>query len=128
MTKKKFIGYGIVFVIGLGLVVSIDYLHSSRGVYVSIANNTQGTLKHVDIAYTGGVIQIAAVEPKTSFGRRINPDSESHLELEWIDSSGVKHSHAVDVYFEHDYRGRIEITVEPADSVSVTDKTRISWY
>lgn len=125
MTGKKLIGYGMVSVVVVGLVASIAYLYLTRGVYVRVTNNTQNALQDVDITYTGGAIRIATLKPKTSYGRRINPAGESHLELAWLDSSGTKRSHTVNVYFEHGYRGSIKIVVESDNRISVTDKIRI---
>ena len=61
------------------------------------------------------------LKPKASFSRRINPSSESDLVVEWIDPSGQTYSSTVDVHFEHNFRGRIEITVEPDNTIRWTD-------
>ena len=53
-------------------------------------------------------------------------NGESHLELEWYEPSGVKQSHTIDVYFEHNYRGSVEIAVNPDNRVSWTDKIRLT--
>lgn len=122
MNKRKLVSCGIV--LSVALVLATGYFYWTRGVYVSVNNNTQSTLKNMDITYHGGVIQIATLEPKMSYGRYINPIGESDLTLEWFDSMGAKHSHMIEVYIEHNYAGSVEITVEPDNTVSVMDKVR----
>ena len=123
MNKRKLVSCGIVLLVALALLISTGH-YWTRGVYISITNSTQSTLKRVDITCHGGVIHIAALEPTMSYGRYINPTHGTDLTLEWIDSMGVKHSHTVGVYMERNYVGSVEITVEPDNRVSVTDKIR----
>ena len=125
MNKRKLVS--CVIVLSVALALATGYFYWTRGVYVSVNNNTQSTLKNLTITYQSGVIQIAALEPKMSYGRYINPIGESGLTLEWFDSLGAKHSHMnIEVYFEHNYAGSVEITVEPDNRVSVTDKVRVT--
>jgi hypothetical protein len=124
MTRRKRIVYGIALMVFVGMMASVGYLHATRGVYVRVTNDTQSTLKHIDITYTGGVVHTTVLEPKASYGRRVNPAGESALKLEWLDSAGAKHSHWIDVYLEHDYRGTVEITVESDGRVSVIDRIK----
>jgi hypothetical protein len=127
MFNRKFAKHpDIVIFIVVGILVFIGYLYQRKGVYVSITNNTQTFLKDVGVTYTGGTVRIKGLKPHESYGKRINPNGESHLELEWYESSGVKQSHTVDVYFEHNYRGSIEISIDPDNRVSWTDKTRLT--
>jgi len=128
MNKRKLVNRRIVLLAVFVLLIAVGYLYCKRGVYVSITNNTKSTLKEVDIAYEVGVIQIDALEPKMSYGRYINPTYSTGLTLKWCDSSGVKHSHDIGVYLQHNYSGSVEITVESDNSVVVTDKVRsLPW-
>jgi hypothetical protein len=122
MPKRKSISYLIAVFVAVGMLTSIGYRYWTRGVYINITNTTQNVLKDINIAYTGGVIHIANLESKTSYGQYINPTSESHLELEWLDSSGAKQSQEIGVYFEHNYAGSIEITIDPNNIVSWSHK------
>jgi len=107
----------------LGALILIGYYYGTSGVYVRITNNTQNPLAQVRVTYTGGTADIGVLMPKTSYGRRINPDGESHLELEWVDSSGERRSYS-NGYFEHNYRGRIDIVVEPNSDPTWIDNSR----
>jgi hypothetical protein len=122
MSERKLVSYGAVLWIALGLLMVTGYFYWTRGVYVRITNNTQSILKHIDIAYSVGVVHIAALEPKASCGRYVNPTGgDSGLKLEWIDSSGTKQSHRIDVYLEHNYSRSVEIAVDPNNEVSWID-------
>ena len=125
MTERKMAGWWMVLLGAIGLLLLLVYIYWSKGVYVSIINNTQKVLEKVSIAYTGGTINIEKLEPHTSYGQYVNPASESHLELEWFEPSGVKQSHKIDVYFEHNYSGSIEITVDPNNRISWISKVRV---
>jgi hypothetical protein len=125
MSKRKLASCGIVLLVALVLLTAIGHFFWTRGVYVSITNNTQDTLKHMNIVYRSGVIHIAELEPKTSCGRYVNPTCESDLTLEWLDSSGAKHSHGVDTYLDPNYAGSVKITLKPDNKISVTQKVRV---
>lgn len=125
MSKKGLIGWGILGLVVFGPSFAVGYRHWTAGVYVEITNNTDSPLTQIAITYTGGVVRIAELKPKTSSGRRVNPRGESHLVVEWVDSLGHRHSQRVDVYFETNYRGRIDITVEPDNTIVWTDVIRL---
>ena len=124
MNKRKLVSCGIVLSVVLALLIATEHFYRTRGVYVSVNNNTQSTLKNVVITYThaGGVIQIVALDPKMSYGKYIKPPHPGELTLEWSDSMGAKHSHMIEVYIEQGYAGSVEITVEPDNRVSATGK------
>ena len=106
----------------------IGYLYWSKGVYVSITNNTKDILTNITVSYTGGCIRIARLEPKKLYRQRVHPAGESDLELKWLDSLGVKQSRKIDVYFESNYyNGNIEITINPNNRISVENTVDISF-
>jgi len=125
MSKRSLAGWGILGLVVLGPSFAVGYHHWTAGVYVEITNDTDSPLTQIAITYTGGVVRIPELKPKTSYGRRINPDGDSHLVVEWVDSVGQRHSHYVDVYFEHKYRGRIDISVESGNMIRWTDTTKL---
>jgi len=125
MSKRKLVSCWIAIFVAIGLFISIGYHYWTRGVYISITNNTQDVFKVINISYTGGIIRIAKLEPKTSYGQRINPIGESGLKLGWLDSSGVKQSQKIEVYFEHNYTGSVGIMIEAGNRVSVTNRIRL---
>ena len=123
LSKKKLLIYTLLSIV-IGLLLLAGYFYWTWGVYVAITNNTDSVLKNIQISYTGGKIDIEKMGPYSSYGQYVNPTGESHLELEWHDSSGTRQSSTIEVYFEHNYTGSIKITVDPNNQVSWASKTR----
>ena len=124
MTKKRQIIYWLTVFVIVGFLGLGGYHYLTRGIRVSITNNTNSVLKDVEISYTGGVVHITKLRPNELYSTYINPTGESHLELKWLEPSGKKHFHRIDVYFECDYTGSVTITVDPGYKVSWSDKIR----
>lgn len=124
MLQRRLLGYGVALLAGVVLVVVAGHFYWTKGVYVSVTNNTQGTLKQIEIVCTGGVVRIATLEPMASCTRYINPAGRSILRLGWVDSSGAKRSHGLDTYLDPNYSGIVKIAFEPGDRMSVTQKVR----
>ena len=95
----------------------------TSGVTVSVINATGGEVTNVQIEFTGGSKSF----PKLKFGEsleiRVNPDGESDLVVRFADSSGKQFSANDIVYFEHNYRGTIHITIGPDGKVTSKDMT-----
>ncbi len=130
MSRRKLVSYIVLLLVALGLLTPIGYLFltRTRGVYLAATNNTSETLGPVEIIYTGGVIHIATLQPKTSYGRRVNPVGESWVKVKWVDSTGNEHSRATNVYIEPNYRGSLEIVIGPGNTVSWINKTRPYFF
>ena len=128
LSRKKLLSYLLILSIVIGLSLLTGYFYWTRGIYVAITNNTDSVLKNINIFYTGGVINIEELEPNNSYDKYINPTGESDLELEWNDSSRTRQSSTIDVYFEPNYSGSVEITIDPNNQVSCKDKTRIRLF
>ena len=124
MTRKKLIGYAVVLAAILGPAATMAYLHSTRGVCISLTNNTQSVLQQMEIAYTGGVIRIATLEPQASYACHVNLTGESILRLGWFDASDGRHFYMLDTYLDPDYAGSVKIVWEPNNRMSVTQKVR----
>jgi len=123
--QRWWVGWGVLGLAVLGLAAVAGYWRWTAGVYVEITNRTGGAVTQVDIAYTGGFVRILELKPNASYGRRVNPDGESHLELVWIDPGGQKRSEKLGLYFERNYRGRVDFTVQPDGTISWTDRISI---
>lgn len=123
--QEWWIGRGALGLAVLTLAAGIGYWRWTAGVYVEITNSTGGPLTQVGITYTGGVVGIPELKPNASFGLLINPKGESHLELAWTDAGGQKRSEKLDLYFDRNHRGRVDITVRPDGTISWTDRISI---
>ena len=108
------------------LLIAAGYFFWTRGVCVSITNNTQNVITRIKITYRGGVVHIATLEPATSSGRYVNPATPSGLQLEWLDSSGARHSRNIGGYLERNYAGSLQMIIEPDNRVLVINKVRLT--
>jgi hypothetical protein len=106
------------------LLIAAGYFFWTRGVYVSITNNTQNVITRIKITYWSGAVHIATLEPATSYGRYVNPAAESGLQLEWLDSSGARHSRNMGGYLERNSAGSVQMIIEPDNRVLVINKVR----
>jgi hypothetical protein len=107
---------------GIGLVSCNSW---STGVTVIVNNATGGGITNLKIKFTGGSKSSEKLDAAKSLETKINPNSESHIDLEFEDASGKRHSAKVDVYIEHNYSGTIRVTLEPDGKVTWKDETRV---
>ena len=108
-------------VVGTGLV---SYKLLDAGVTVTVKNASGGEITNLQIKFTGGSKSSPKLKPAEFFETKVNPNGESHLVVEFADSSGKQHSAKVDVYFEHNYSGTIHVTLEPDGKVTWKDGTK----
>jgi hypothetical protein len=120
MVKRHILIGAIVLLLIGGLVVLLSDLCSKAGVYVTVVNNTPGNITDVNIAYTGGVIHIAALESKASCSKWVSPAGDSGMDIDWVDPSEVRRSGKIDVYLTRYSGGTMVVTLAPDNSVSWT--------
>lgn len=109
-------------VAGIGLV---SCKPSGAGVTVIVINTSGGEITNLQIKFTGGSKSSPKLKPAESFETKVNPNGESHIDVEFSDSSGKRHSAKVDVYLERNYSGTIRITLEPGGKVTWKDETKV---
>ena len=61
---------------------------------------------------TGASYQLGDIGPGESATARVNPTSESHLEVEFTDRDGQSQRLHADGYFEPGYRGMIRVEIK----------------
>ena len=106
--------------LSLGIISLIAVIkYRSQGVEVLLINDGLRPIKQVKIVFTGGTSYIPQLSSKSQYKIYVNPTSESHLNVEFVDSNGLSHREMVDVYFERNYRGKIIIKID--------DKGRTNW-
>ncbi len=115
-------GFASVALLAVGLVACKA---GSRGVTVMVNNASGGEITNLQVKFTGGSKSSPKLKPAESFETKVNPSGESHLVVEFVDSSGKQHSVNVDVYFEHNYSGTIHVTIEPDGNVTWKDETKV---
>jgi hypothetical protein len=109
-------------VVGIGLV---SCKPSGAGVTVIVNNATGGDITNLQIKFLGGSKSSPKLKSAESFETKVNPNGESHLDVEFADSSGKRHSAKVDVYLERNYSGTIRVTLEPDGKVTWKDETKV---
>jgi len=82
------------------------------GVLVTVHNGTGEDLSDVTLAYTGGCVKLHTLRDGEHVSWRINPDADSHLELQFLDSTGRLHHRIIPCYIEHNYSGTLAIQIE----------------
>lgn len=116
----------VIFVTFVALVGLLSWQFMAGGVDVTLTNVTGGEISGLRITFTGGTTSAATVEAAGVFTTRVNPSGESHLIIEHVDSSGKQHTNVVDVYLEHNYRGKVHISIHTNGSLTWKDETK-SW-
>ena len=73
---------------------------------------------------TGASYQLGDIGPGESATARVNPTSESHLEVEFTDRDGQSQRLRADGYFEPRYRGTIRVEIKDGLIDKFEDNTR----
>jgi hypothetical protein len=100
---------------------------SSKGIAVTIENKSGHRVENVVLRYTGGTKEVKEIEDDTSWTGHIDPNGESHLEIDFIDQQNRKHHSKIDTYFEKGYQGMIIITIGQNGKVKFQDEVKIEY-
>ena len=84
---------------------------------MNIENASREIIHSIELAYTEGVKQCKSLEPNKNITFNIIPRGESHLEIKFMDSSGNMHFKNIDVYFERNYNGYVNVKIDEANGV-----------
>jgi hypothetical protein len=118
----KFIwsGVGILLIYILGVFVREQY-----GIAVVIRNASGQPLRQLRIKSEprGGGYDLGELSPQKKVRVFVKPGEESHLNLEYTDIVGVRHSELVVGYIEGGYCGKAEVNVLSRDKVASDEKS-----
>lgn len=92
------------------------------GVDVTVNNQGNEALQAVTVHVTGRSYDLGDIEPGAVKTARVNPTSESHVELEFTMAAGQRVRGKADSYFEAGYRGTIRIEVQGDKIVRIEDR------
>jgi hypothetical protein len=98
---------------------------AGAGVTVIVNNASDGEITNLQVKFTGGSKSSPALKSAESFQTKVNPSGSSDLVVEFTDSTGKQHSGKVDVYFERNYSGSIQVTIEPGGKLTWKDETKV---
>ena len=116
----------LLFDIGLLMVLLLSSC-SSKGIAVTIENKSGHKVKNIVLRYTGGEKEVKEIKNNTSWTGKINPNGESHLEIDFIYQQNSKHHSEIDTYFEEGYQGRLIITIGQNGEVKFQDDVKTGY-
>jgi hypothetical protein len=87
-------------------------VQSKSGVRVTIQNTGSSALKLVVLHVTGASYKLGDIAVGESVTMRVDPTSESHLEVEFTDIDGQVQRVNGGGYFESGYRGTIRVEIK----------------
>lgn len=97
---------------------------SNRGVSVIVKNETRYPMENTILEFTGGTKKIPKIEPGKSFTEYINPNGESSLTIKFNYNS-KQYTEKLDVYFETNYKGNINIHLLENGKISYNSNVTI---
>ena len=103
--------------------ISCEYLPGG-GVDVKITNASKGNVADLNVHFTGGLNVVPKLNSGEMCSLKVNPSAASHLTIAFVDSLGITRTNKIDVYFERNYRGVVDITINDGGSVSFTNRIK----
>lgn len=95
------------------------------GILISITNNSDLSVSSIRVLYSGGAYKIPELRAGETVKSRINPTSESHLEMEFVDEQQRDIKIVIDTYFERDYSGSFSIFINKNGKATWEDNITI---
>ena len=89
--------------------IGMTFLESPAGVEVILVNRSPSPMRDVVIHVTGASYRVGEIAIDQTVRHRVRAASESHLEIEFKDSSGELQREIVECYIEPNYSGSIEV-------------------
>ena len=126
MAKKKNRWWIVAIPVVLLIVIGVLLLRFRPGIQVTIQNNGSTTLRSVELHVTGASYQLGDIASGASATARVQPTSESSLEIEFSDSDGEVQRLDADGYFEAGYRGTIHVSIN--DGAIETNEQNIKLW
>ena len=114
MTKQKRRWWPLaipVAIILITLASGVVYQFRS-GIRVTVKNTGAAPLRSVVLHVTGASYNLGDIAPGDSATARVQPTSESDLEIEFADAEGQPQRLNAGGYFESGYRGTIRVTIK----------------
>ncbi len=96
------------------------------GIEVTIQNTGSSPMRSCVLHVTGASYNLGDIAPGDSANARVNPTSESGLEIEFTDPNGKVQRLNAGGYFESGYRGTIHVSIK--DGTIVTNQQDIKLW
>ncbi len=96
----------------VAIVIAIVAFQLRSGIRVTVENIGKTPLNSVVLHVTGASYNVGDIAPGESVTARVNPTSESHLEIEFTNADGKTQRVNAGGYFESGYRGTIRVEIK----------------
>ena len=112
------------------LLGAVTFLRPRPGIVVTVANHSASPVTNLVLTFNGGSNHFPMLSASSHLTTIVNPVGSSRLFAEYLDMAGNRHASTVDVYFEHNYRGHIALTIETNASLAwqVVDIALPYWH
>lgn len=109
--------------------VGVAALVASGGVSVVVQNKGLEIINNVKVHVTGNSYLIGSLAPGQAQKIRVTPKGESHVVIEFVDTSHNQHRIVAECYFEkRHYKGTITVDIAGNKVSRVDDKTELSLF
>ncbi|MCP5048515.1 MAG: hypothetical protein GY940_15200 [bacterium] len=115
------------YALALSLLI-LPLFHCSSGVILSFTNNSGQTLRDLEIFYTGGSVSVEKSVPGSTETFKVNPTSESHIEIQFKDQNNKTYKGNVGVYFESGYSGTLDMEIDSFREIKWRDNIKITGF
>lgn len=116
-------------ILGVVLIVVLYFTLFQKGITVVVNNDSSTEITEIKLKYTGDSIIVPVLSSKSSKKIRINATGESSLVLEFRDPNTKEiRIQDLDVYFEKNYSGTIEISFDANGKLSWQNNIKLSWW
>ena len=114
MTKQKRRWWLLAIPVAIVLIalVSVVVFQFRSGIRVTVENTGAAPLRSVVLHVTGASYNLGNIAPGDSATARVQPTSESQLEIEFVDAEGQPQRLDAGGYYESRYRGTIRETIK----------------
>ena len=99
-----------------------------RGIQVTVTNRGPDALSDVVVHVTGNSYRLGTLGVGKSRTVAVDPQSESHVEVEFVGGSGARSRLNAGGYFESGYEGTIEVDLEAGVIVRNEHRIRTSPF
>ena len=82
------------------LAAGLVWAWAARSPQVRVVNSGSTPLLDLTASITGARHHLGSLDPSEGVAKRLRPQGESHIELDWSTPDGQRHRHVVDCYFE----------------------------
>lgn len=125
MSRFAIIALCVIIVSAAGVAALV----ASGGVDVVVQNKGLETISDVKVHVTGNSYLIGSLAPGQAQWIRVTPKGESHVEIEFVDTSRNAQRVVADCYFEkRHYKGTITVDIAGNGVSRVDDKTELSLF